>query len=252
MNIKMPIFQNPELEGKSFYWQGNATGILLIHGFTATTAEVRLLADGFKNLGLTISAPLLPGHGTTPQDLNNRRYSEWQDCVENAYQELRKSCKHVIVGGESMGAVLALFLAEQHPEINALLLYSPAISVGSLKYSAYLKYFIPFMEKTNNDPNDKSWQGYTVYPVKAAHEFAKLQKIVTNKLGEVHQPALILQGNLDETIDKQSGPMILRRIHSEYKSLQCLSESGHVMLLGKELQLITHTSVQFLKSIDIL
>ena len=93
------------------------------------------------------------------------------------------------------------------------------------------------MEKKNNDPNDKVWQGYTVYPVKAAHEFAKLQKMVARDLGRNSQPALILQGNLDDTIDKQSGSMILRRIHSEYKSLQCLSESGHVMLLGKEIAL---------------
>jgi Esterase/lipase len=64
----MPVFQNPQLKGKSIYWPGNATGVLLIHGFTATTAEVRLLADAFKKQGLTVSAPLLPGHGTSPQD----------------------------------------------------------------------------------------------------------------------------------------------------------------------------------------
>jgi len=252
MKPKIPIFQNPELDGKTFYWPGSATGVLLIHGFTATTAEVRQLANAFKQLGLTVSAPLLPGHGTTPQDLNARKYTDWLNSVESAYQELRKSCKRVIVGGESMGAVLSLSLAEQHPEISALLLYSPAIRVDSLKFAPYLKYFIPTMEKANNDPNDKTWQGYTVYPLKAAHEFARLQKLVIRNLGDIRQPALILQGNLDETINRKSGSIILKAIHSEYKSLQCLSASGHVMLLGDELQLITHTSVQFLKSIDIL
>lgn len=248
----MPIFQNPDLDGKTFYWPGNTTGVLLIHGFTATTAEIRLLANAFKQIGLTVSAPLLPGHGTTPQDLNSRKYTDWLNCVENAYQELSKSCKRVIVGGESMGAVLSLYLAEQHFEISAILLYSPAIRVESLKFAPYLKYFVPVIEKTNNDPNDKAWQGYTVYPLKAAHEFARLQKLVIRDLGIIRQPALILQGNMDETINKESGPMILKSIHSEYKSLQCLSASGHVMLLGDEIQLITHTSVQFLKSIDIL
>ncbi|MDK2980099.1 MAG: carboxylesterase [Chloroflexota bacterium] len=252
MKSKMPIFQNPELDGKSFLWPGSSTGVLLIHGFTATTAEVRLLAEEFKQQGLTVSAPLLPGHGTTPLDLNARSYTDWLDCVEDAYQELKKSCGRIIVGGESMGAVLSLYLAEQHPELCALLLYSPAISVRTLKYAAVLKHFIPIMDKSNNDPTDKLWQGYTVYPLRAAHEFAKLQKLVTKDLGAIHQPALILQGNQDETIDKQSGSMILRKIHSEYKSLQCLSESGHVMLLGDELPLIKRTTAQFLKSIDIL
>jgi carboxylesterase len=252
MRTKMPIFQNPNLDGKTFYWPGNSTGILLIHGFTATTTEVRLLANAFRQLGLTVSAPLLPGHGTTPQDLNSHKYTDWLDCVENAYQVICRSCKKVVVGGESMGAVLSLFLAERHPEVSALLLYSPAIRVDSLKFAPYLKYFVPVMEKSNNDPDDNAWQGYTVYPLKAAHEFSKLQKLVIHDLGSIHQPALILQGNMDETINRESGPMILRSIHSEYKSMQCLSASGHVMLLGEELQLITHTSVQFLKSIDIL
>ncbi|BBB48524.1 alpha/beta hydrolase [Pelolinea submarina] len=252
MKKKMPVFQNPELDGKTFYWPGNSSGILLLHGFTATTTEVRLLANEFRRLGFTISAPLLPGHGTTPQDLNTRKYKDWLTCVEGAYAELKKTCTRVVVGGESMGAVLSLYLAEHHPEISALLLYSPAIRVESLKLSPVIKTFVPIIEKANNDPEDKTWQGYTVYPMKAANEFRKLQKLVIHQLEAIHQPALILQGLKDKTIDKQSGSMILKSIHSEYKSLQCLSDSGHVMLLGSELQLITHTSVQFLKSLDIL
>ncbi len=252
MKTKLPIIQNPQLEGNTFYWQGNATGVLLLHGFTATTAEVRLLANAFKKLGFTVSAPLMPGHGTTPQELNACKFSDWLECVESAYDQLKKSCTRVIVGGESMGAVLSLYLAEQHPEISALLLYSPAIRVDSLKFAPFLKYITPIINKVNNDPLDTSWQGYTVYPLKAAHEFGKLQRVVRTDLGTIHQPALILQGIHDETIDKQSGQMILKNIHSEYKSLQCLSESGHVMLLGEELELIIRTSVQFLNSVDIL
>ena len=252
MKTEIPVFQNPHLDGNTFYWPGNATGVLLLHGFTATTAEVRLLANAFRKLGYTVSAPLLPGHGTTPQDLNACKYADWLTCVENAYTELRKTCTRVIVGGESMGAVLSLYLAEHHPEICALLLYSPAIRVDSLKFSPLIKYLVPIIEKDNNNPEDKAWQGYTVYPVKAADEFRKLQKLVIRQLGDIHQPALILQGIQDKTIDKQSGSMIFKSIRSEYKSLQCLSDSGHVMLLGNELQLITYTSIQFLKSLDIL
>ena len=40
---------NPELEGGSFLWQGGETGVLLLHGLTATTAEVRPLAKRLLN-----------------------------------------------------------------------------------------------------------------------------------------------------------------------------------------------------------
>jgi carboxylesterase len=252
MKPHIPVFQNPQLEGNSFYWQGNSTGVLLMHGFTATTAEVRLLANAFRKKGWTISAPLLPGHGSTPQAMNRVQFQDWIDCVELAYQEIHKTCKNVIVGGESMGAVLSLYLAEQHPDIDALLLYSPALRVESLKYVSLLKYFFPILEKSNNDPEDHLWQGYTVNPLWAADQFRKLQKLVTDNLNSVRQPALILQGIYDKTIHPDCGRMIHNRIQSNVKELDFLEESGHVILLGKELDLIIDTSLAFLQGVDIL
>jgi carboxylesterase len=106
---------NDQLEGGSFYWEGNSVGLLLIHGFTATTAEVHLLADKFRSVGYSISAPLLPGHGTRLDDMNSVTWKDWTSCVEIEYQRLRKRCSTIIVGGESMGALLSLHLAGNHP-----------------------------------------------------------------------------------------------------------------------------------------
>ncbi len=249
---RLPLYQNPHLEGKSLFWPGNATGILLIHGFTATTAEVRWLAEAFKTQGLTISAPLLPGHGTSPQDMNRQHYTDWIACVQSAYHKLRESCAKVIVGGESMGAILCLFLASEHRDLDALLLYSPAIRVDNLRYAGILKFFFPLLEKSNNDPNDTSWQGYTVNPLYAADELRKLQRAVLGRLTLIRQPALILQGIYDKTIHPESGRMIYDGIQSPIKRLEIMRESGHVMLLGKEIERITAVSMEFLKSADIL
>jgi esterase/lipase len=64
-----PIIHNPHLEGNSFYWHGNHIGILLSHGFTATTPEVRLLAQILHKTGYTIFAPLLPETADNPSDV---------------------------------------------------------------------------------------------------------------------------------------------------------------------------------------
>ena len=76
---------NPELEGDSFFWDGGEIGVLLLHGFTATTAEVRPLAKRFHDAGFTVSGVLLPGHGTTPQNLNETSRTEWLGASEKAY-----------------------------------------------------------------------------------------------------------------------------------------------------------------------
>ena len=83
-------------------------GVLLFRVFTATTAEVRLLAQSLHDLRLTVSTPLLPGHGTIPQDLNRVNYQDWISHLEKSFQNLKKQCNKVIVGGESTGAVIAL------------------------------------------------------------------------------------------------------------------------------------------------
>ena len=128
---------HPELDGDSFEFQGGKTGVLLLHGFTASTAEVRPLGESLRAAGYTVCAPLLPGHGTHPDDLNKVHWQDWLQTAEIAYQNLLKQCDHVWVGGESMGGLLCLLLAAEHAEINGLLLYAPALSVRRMRGAGY-------------------------------------------------------------------------------------------------------------------
>jgi carboxylesterase len=121
---------NADLDGNSFTYEGNNIGILLIHGFTATTTEVRLLADNLSKQGYTIHAPLLPGHGTTPDELNKTTYQNWIETVEEAYSFLHQKCPMIFIAGESMGALLSLHLAAKYREISGIICYSPAIQAN--------------------------------------------------------------------------------------------------------------------------
>ena len=51
------MIHNPHLEGEPFFWEAGPVGVLLIHGFTATTAEVRPLAKILQQDGYTVSGP---------------------------------------------------------------------------------------------------------------------------------------------------------------------------------------------------
>ena len=137
---------NPELEGGSFFWKGGEAGVLLLHGLTATTAEVRPLAKRLLNEGYTVSGILLPGHATTPENLSQTHREDWIKASEEAYNELKRECSSVIVGGESVGALLALRLASDHPEIIGLLLYAPAMSLAaSFLKKVFLVMVSPFV-----------------------------------------------------------------------------------------------------------
>jgi carboxylesterase len=250
MQKTIPIFEHPELDGKTFFLNGNHIGVLLIHGFTATTVEVRWLADFLYKKGFTVSAPLLPGHGTTPEDLNKRKYGEWIKCVEDAYSALKKTCTSVIVGGESMGAVLSLYLAENHPEIKALLLYSPAIKIASLKYSKIFRHLFPIIRKKDYD-EIMPWQGYTVYPLFAASELLQLQKLVIKNLCQVLQPMIVFHGSYDRTIDPDSSDLIISSVNSSIKKKYTMANSGHVILLDQEFSYTADLTWKFLSELKI-
>ena len=49
--------------GQPFFYEGNDTGVLLIHGFTGTCGQMRPLGEALRGAGYTVMAPLLPGHG---------------------------------------------------------------------------------------------------------------------------------------------------------------------------------------------
>lgn len=124
-----PNLKNPHLSGESFFWPSGPTGVLLMHGFTATTAEIRPLAQRLLSKGYSVSGPLLPGHGTSPQDANRFTWKDWLQVCENAYRQLKFQCEPVFVGGESTGGLLALYLGSQHPEVAGILTYAPALDL---------------------------------------------------------------------------------------------------------------------------
>lgn len=238
---------NPHLQGDDFYQKGKPIGILLIHGFTATTAEVRLIAEKLHKDGYSTAAPLLPGHGTHPDDLNQATWQMWLEKVKEFYERLARECEKVFVVGESMGTLLALELAAQHPEIKGLMLFSPAIKVKGLWFSRFLYLFKDHLEKSNED-DGLPWKGYNVYPVKAAAEMHKLQIHVRDCLPKIKQPTLVFTGEYDTQISSDAADIILNGIKSEVKKHIHMDESPHVILLAHELDKAYEHVVEFINT----
>lgn len=246
------MIHNPHLAGDQFYWPGGPIGILLIHGFSATAAEVRPLAEALHKAGYTIAAPLLPGHFTRPEDLNSVRWQDWVAEVEGMYKRLLTECEQVVVGGESTGGVLSLYLAAQYPQIAAILLYAPALRLTMRpidKIRLYLSApFVAYVPKDYMDSNEL-WQGYPVNPLKGAIQLLKLQKTVKPLLGQIHQPTLIVQGRLDQSVHPDVPDMISQKIQANTCEKYWMTNSGHCVLLDKERQEIFDITLRFLENV---
>ena len=121
-NKIISMSRQEKLNPASFYLPGGSRGILLVHGFTGSPPEMRPIADYLNQRGISVSAPLLPGHGTSVKDMNRCKWTDWANATENALKELRSKCKSVFVGGLSMGSLLALNLGTKFENIPGIIL----------------------------------------------------------------------------------------------------------------------------------
>lgn len=254
MAAKTLVLKNAHLEGEAFYWEGGPVGVLLSHGFTATSAEVRLLAKYLHERGYTVAGPLLPGHGTTIEEMNRCRWQDWVNAMEGLYQQLASRCQKVVVGGESMGGLLALYLAAEHSEIPAVLSYAAALHTTSPALQFLASLMAPFVPYRAWPPGPKSlvderWKGYPVQPLKAAVQFFHLQKEVSRHLPSIRQPVLIMQGRLDRTVFPSVPAELAQRIGSQDKEVHWLEKSEHCVLLDQEWELAAEITAAFLERV---
>ena len=247
--INNPNLHNPHLDGDFFFWQAGSTGIFLSHGYSATTAEIRLVAEKFHGAGYTVGAPLLPGHGTHPKDLNQVKWQDWADAGKKELGKLFKICDQVWVAGESMGGVLALHLASQYPKVQGVILYAPAIRLA-MSFADKLKlhlgsYLVSEAPRDSLDVSDL-WQGYPGIPLKGAVQLLRFQKAVEKELSKINQPTLVFQGRNDMTVAPEAGELILQNISSEIKEHHWMENSSHAIVIDKEYEKVAKTSLEFI------
>ena len=245
------VLHNPHLEGDAFFWEAGSVGVLLSHGYTATTAEVRLFAKRLYEKGYSVAGPLLAGHGSQPEDLNRVTWQDWVESGEKSYEQLKSRCKNIFVGGESMGALVTLTLASRHPEVRGVMLYAPAIQLTistADKIKLYIgSSFMPFAKRESMDASDK-WQGYDPeLPTKGIIQLLKFQEATKKILPKVNQPIIVFQGRKDTTVATQAGDIILRGVGSAIREQHWMEESSHPILIDNELDTVTNLSLQFIE-----
>ena len=116
---------------------GDGTGVVCVHGFTGTPYELRYLGEQVASAGFAAVGPLLPGHGTTVEDMLDTSWADWSAAAERAYTDLASRCDKVVVAGLSMGGTLTCWLAIRYPEIAGIVvkIASDHIELRSREYS---------------------------------------------------------------------------------------------------------------------
>jgi len=114
-----------------FFFPGDTIAVLLLHGFSNTSHDVFELGSYLSERGIAAQGILLPGHGTSPSDLNETTWRDWYDAVEHARQGLQKQgYSAVFVVGLSLGGLLALHVGA-HSRIAGAMALAASISMNA-------------------------------------------------------------------------------------------------------------------------
>ncbi len=219
---------------------GAEPALLALHGFGATPNEVFLLTDCAAELGLRRRAPMLPGHGTHARDLAQMRYEDWYRAAEAELLRLSTNGP-IIVGGQSMGSVLALDLAERHEtRVAALIVLANATRLASpypnLALAAAERLGVPdFQMPKFGGPNIRDeknrWHHvtYSTQPMRAALSLRDAGLRVRRGLTRVHCPTLVAHGQFDQVCPVDNAWEVAQRVGTNDVELVILPNSAHII-----------------------
>lgn len=247
MSTDLPILPGAE----PYSAAGGRTGVLVLHGFTGNPQSMRPLAEAFAAAGHTVELPLLPGHGTTVEDMNTTGWEDWTAAAEAAYQDLAARSDKVLVTGLSMGGALTLWLAAEHPGIAGIVVINPfaepddfqELRRTALKMLEEGTEFLPGVGNDVADP-DSTELAYASMPLRCLLSLMDGMEVQKPRLPQIQTPALILHSTQDHAIPPGSVKLLSERLGGPVELVE-LARSFHVATIDYDKEDINQRAVAF-------
>lgn len=221
-----------------FIDKNSKIGILLIHGFSSTPRQFKELSVYLAEKGFTVFAPLIAGHGTSPQDLMKTSPEDWTESVKNAYLKLKNKSEKIFIIGNSFGSNLAFWLAKEldNEPIGIIALGAPIflkfhnfIKFRLFTYGRLRKYYHKPLRLYKADYTDMLDEvSYPIISVKNLNQFINFieQETIPN-LDKIKIPILIANASVDPIIQHKSANYIFQNIGSLKKEIFWIDSNRH-------------------------
>lgn len=251
----------------------NTNAVLLFHGLTGSTFEMKKYAQHLHANGYDVFAYCLPGHGEDTCNIRCVNYDDWIEFAQEKFLFLKKKYKKVFLGGLCLGAVLALVLAQKHKlEVAGVISLSTTLFLDGwtmpwynfmmpLGLNTLIRYYYTFPEREpygiKNIKKRRSIQkimgkntiAMDNYPLSCVYELLKLSKLARKNMKEVISPILIMHSKDDDLTSVKSAKFVYNNINSAKKELFILNDSYHLMLYDNDKDFVFDKSVEFLNQL---
>lgn len=255
--------------------------VLLLHGLCANPLELMPLARTLRTAGYAVEAPALAGYGVSTEKDPQRekapvtRFEDWLALALQHFDALAARHEQVVVGGLSMGSVLALAVSLRRPVAAQLLLstslhfdgwnVSPWRRLLPLAFVPPLRQRLSFREREPygiKNERLRAWvaqamvsehvsaAGADTLPAAALYQASRMIRFVRAGLPQIQAPTLILHASEDDV----SGPRSVHELQSrlgtrpEQIEVHWFHHSYHMLTLDNERSAVAHAARDFLLS----
>ena len=226
-----------------FIDKNSKIGVLMLHGFSSTPRQFKELSAYLAEKGFTVFAPLIAGHGTSPENLTKTSPKDWEESVKNAYLKLKSKSEKIFIIGNSFGSNLAFWLVKEldNEPVGIIALGTPIflrfhnfIKFRLFTYGRLKKYYHKPPRIYKADYTDMFDEvSYSVIPVKSLNEFINfLEQETIPNLYKIKTPTLIANASIDPIIHRKSANYIFQNINSIKKEVFWFDSKKH-SIIGK-------------------
>ncbi|HDR3491198.1 TPA: carboxylesterase [Bacillus wiedmannii] len=239
---------------KPFTFEGGDRAVLLLHGFTGNSADVRMLGRFLEKKGYTCHAPIFKGHGVPPEELVHTGPEDWWQDVMEAYQLLKdKDFEKIAVAGLSLGGVFSLKLGYTVPVLGVVPMCAPMyIKSEETMYQGILAYAREYKKREQKSPEqiEQEMLEFQKTPMNTLKALQELIADVRNNVDMIYAPTFVVQARHDEMINTDSANIIYNGVESTLKDIKWYEDSTHVITLDKQRDELHEDVYNFLEQLD--
>jgi len=254
-------------------------GVLLVHGVTGAPTEMKPLLRKLASENFTVYCPQLAGHCSTLKELKQTRWTDWYATLERSLKELRSECDMVFTSGLSMGALMALKLAADHPHsvdgvatLSATFFYDgwnvprfkeryllPILIHSPLRYVLSYHEPSPYGIKderiralvdavyNGDSANRPEKYGYSEFPGITIRETFRLINAVKRDLHRIVAPLLIVHSTEDDMASTENAKFLANKVGSGAVETFFVDDTYHVLTLDKRKDEVAERVARFFK-----
>lgn len=247
-----------EDDGRAFVRDGSAPCVVALHGFTGTPSELQPLLGRLAHRGYAVHAPLLPGHGSTPSELQAATFDTWVDAMRREVEAAQERYGRVVLCGFSLGSLIALEIATDPPVgVEALVLLGTAV-----RLAAPVRALLGFVDRRALNLPDwyllKLWsadvrdreqrkriRSYDRDPLRAALEVYRAGRRIEPRLPLVRMRTLILHGEKDLVCPSSNVQLVAEHLGSKDVTTKIFPASAHLIAADVDRVAVADDVVRF-------